>query len=128
MLVLPGVKETKGLAMFEPILVPLDGSQIAECVLPHAVALGRAFNAKIMLLYVLDKNQAGASPQLFDLLNWQINKTQAKLYLEKIRERLQKSYLQTDAVVLEGPSAESISEFAQSQEMKLVILSSHEIG
>ena len=111
--------------MFEPILVPLDGSQIAECVLPHAVALGRAFNAKIMLLYVLDKNQAGASPQLFDLLNWQINKTQAKLYLEKIRERLQKSYLQTDAVVLEGPSAESISEFAQSQEMKLVILSSH---
>lgn len=111
--------------MFEPILVPLDGSRLAECVLPHAVALGQAFNAKIMLLHVLDKNQAGASPQLFDLLNWQINKTEAKLYLERIGDRLQKSGLQTEAIVEEGLVAESITEFAQSQEMKLVILSSH---
>ena len=111
--------------MFDPILVPLDGSQLAECVLPHAVAVGQAFNAKIRLLHVLDRNQAGVSPQLFDLLNWQINKTEAKLYLEKIGERLQKSGLQTEAIVLEGLVAESITEFAQSQEMKLVILSSH---
>jgi nucleotide-binding universal stress UspA family protein len=33
--------------------------------------------------------------------------------------------LQTEAIVLEGPVAESITEFAQSQDMKLVILSSH---
>ncbi|HUH97296.1 MAG TPA: universal stress protein [Anaerolineales bacterium] len=111
--------------MFDPILVPLDGSQLAECVLPHVVAMGQAFNAKIMLLHVLDKNQAGDSPQLFDLLNWQINKTEAKLYLERIGGRLQKSGLRTEAMVLEGPLAESITEFAQSREMKLVILSSH---
>ena len=111
--------------MFDSILVPLDGSLLSECVLPHVVAIGQAFNAKIMLLHVLDKNQDDASPQLFDLLNWQINKTEAKLYLEKISERLQKSGLQTETIVLEGPLAESITEFAQSQEMKLVILSSH---
>ena len=111
--------------MFDPILVPLDGSLLAECVLPHVVAVGQAFNAKIRLLHVLDRNQAGVSPQLFDILNWQINKTEAKLYLEKIGERLQKSGLQTETIVLEGPLAESITEFAQSQEMKLVILSSH---
>jgi nucleotide-binding universal stress UspA family protein len=124
-MVLSGVKESKGLAMFDPILVPLDGSLLAECVLPHVVAVGQAFNAKIRLLHVLDRNQAGVSPQLFDILNWQINKTEAKLYLEKIGERLQKSGLQTETIVLEGPLAESITEFAQSQEMKLVILSSH---
>lgn len=111
--------------MFDPILVPLDGSLLAECVLPHVVAIGQAFNAKIMLLHVLDKNREGASAQLFDLLNWQINKTKAKLYLDRIGERLQKSGLQTEAIVLEGLVAESITEFAQSQEMKLVILSSH---
>ena len=111
--------------MFDPILVPLDGSPLSECVLPHVIAISQAFDAKIMLLHVLDRNQAGTSPQFFDLLNWQINKTEAKLYLDRIGDRLQKSGLQTESIVLEGPVAESITEFSQSQDMKLVILSSH---
>ncbi len=111
--------------MFDPILVPLDGSLLAECVLPHAVAIARAFDAKITLLRVLDKRQGAESAQLFDLLNWQIAKTDAKLYLEKISARLKEFGVQTQEVVLEGLVAESISEFAQSQRMKLIVLSSH---
>jgi len=112
--------------MFDPILVPLDGSLLAECVLPHVIAIGQAFDAKIMLLHVLNKNRADvASTQLIDLLNWQINKAEAKLYLQRIRDRLQNSGLQINANVLEGLAAEEITEFAQSQEMKLIILSSH---
>ena len=77
--------------MFDTILVPLDGSQLADCVLPHVVAIARSFDAEITLLRMLEKNQAGTSAQLFDLLNWQINKTRAALYLEKIQARLQES-------------------------------------
>ncbi len=110
--------------MFDPILVPLDGSQLAECVLPQVIAIGQAFNAKIVLLHVMDKNPGDASAQFIDLFNWQINKTEAKLYLERITDQLEKSDLQTEAIVLEGPVAESIIEFARSQAMKLVILSS----
>lgn len=111
--------------MFDSILVPLDGSLLAECVLPYAAAMARAFNAKIMLLRVLDKNQSHESTQLFDLLNWQITKTEAKLYLEKVAARLQKSGLQTEETVLEGLVAETITEYAQSRRMKLIALSSH---
>lgn len=111
--------------MFDSILVPLDGSLLAECVLSHTIAVARAFDAKVTLLRVLDKRQAVASPQMFDLLNWQIAKTDAKLYLEKIASRLQESGVQTREVVLEGLAAESITEFAQSQGVKLIILSSH---
>ena len=111
--------------MFDPILVPLDGSLLAECVLPHVVAIARAFNAKVILLRVLDKNQASEKAQLFDLLNWQINKTGAKLYLEKICARLQKSGLRIETAVLEGLVAESITEYAVSQGIKLIVLSSH---
>jgi len=111
--------------MFDPILVPLDGSLLAECVLPHAIAIARAFNAKIILLRVLEKNHADGSIQIFDLLNWQIKKTEAKLYLEKISARLLKSQLQVTATVLEGLVAEAITEFAQSQGVKLIVLSSH---
>jgi nucleotide-binding universal stress UspA family protein len=123
--VLSGVKETKGLTMFDTILVPLDGSQLAECVLPHIVAIARSFDAEITLLRMLEKNQEGTSAQLFDFLNWQINKTEAELYLEKIRVQLQESGLRARSTVLEGLAAEGITEYAQSQGMKLVILSSH---
>jgi nucleotide-binding universal stress UspA family protein len=111
--------------MFDPVLVPLDGSVLAECVLPHVVAIARAFDAKVILLRVLDKNQASEKAQLFDLLNWQINKTGAKLYLEKVCTRLQKSGLRVETAVLEGLVAESITEYALSRGAKLVILSSH---
>ena len=47
--------------MFDTILVPLDGSQLAECVLPHAAAFARSFNAEITLLRILEKNQTGVS-------------------------------------------------------------------
>ncbi len=111
--------------MFELILVPLDGSQLAECVLPHIVAVARCFNSEITLLRILEKNQASASVQLFDSLNWQINKTKATLYLEKIRARLQESKTTVKAKVLEGLVAEGIIEYAQNKGMKLITLSSH---
>jgi nucleotide-binding universal stress UspA family protein len=111
--------------MFDPVLVPLDGSLLAECVLPHVVAIARAFDSSVILLRVLDKNQASEKAQLFDLLNWQINKTGAKVYLEKISARLKKSGLQVETAVLEGLVAESITEYALSRGIKLIILSSH---
>lgn len=111
--------------MFDTILVPLDGSQLAECVLPHVVAIARSFDAEITLLRMLEKNHAGTSAQLFDLLNWQINKTKAALYLEKIMARFQELGLHVQTTVLEGLVAEGITEYAQNQGMKLIILSSH---
>jgi len=113
------------MTMFDPILVPLDGSQLAECVLPHAIAIARAFHARIILLRVLERNQVNGTAQIFDLLNWQLKKTEAKLYLDKISTRLSKFQLQISSTVLEGLVAESITEYAQSHGVKLLILSSH---
>jgi nucleotide-binding universal stress UspA family protein len=111
--------------MFDTILVPLDGSQLADCVLPHAVAIARPFDAEITLLRVLEKNHAGTSAQLFDLLNWQINKTRSVLYLDKVQARLEKSNIRVQTELLEGLIAEGITEYALSRGMKLIILSSH---
>jgi len=111
--------------MFDPILVPLDGSLLAECALPHSIAFTCAFGAKVTLLRVLDKNQAGEKAQLFDLVNWQINKTGARQYLEKTCARIQKAGLRIESAVLEGLVAESIIEYSQRQGMKLIVLSSH---
>lgn len=111
--------------MFETILVPLDGSQLSECVLPHVVAVASSFDAEITLLRVLEKNQSGASAQLFDLLNWQINKTKATLYLEKTKARFQGSKIRAQTAAVEGLVADGIMEYAYNQGMKLIVLSSH---
>ena len=111
--------------MFDTILVPLDGSQLADCVLPHVAAVGRSFDAEITLLRMMEKNLAGSSAQLFDLLNWQINKTRAMLYLEKTKVRFQESGLRAQTTILEGLVAEGIMEYAQNQGTKLIVLSSH---
>lgn len=111
--------------MFDTILVPLDGSQLADCVLPHVAAIACPFDAEVTLLRILEKNQAGTSAQLFDLLNWQINKTRSALYLDKIQARLQSSNIRVKTAVLEGLTAEGITEYAQNRGMKLIVLSSH---
>ncbi len=111
--------------MFDPILVPLDGSSLAECVLPHTSTIAQAFDARVNLVRVLDRSQLAETTQLFDLVNWQINKTGAKLYLEKMASRLQKNGLRVETAVIEGTVANSITEYAQNQKSKLIILSSH---
>jgi nucleotide-binding universal stress UspA family protein len=111
--------------MFDHILIPLDGSRLAECVLPHSVAIARSFDAQITLLRMLEKNQAGGSAQLFDLLHWQINKSDAALYLKKTKAWFLESNIHVRTAVQEGLVAEGITEYAQHHDVKLIILSSH---
>jgi nucleotide-binding universal stress UspA family protein len=111
--------------MLDTVLVPLDGSLLAECVLPHTIAICRAFKANAVLLRVLSRDQQQVSAQMFDLLNWQILKIEATKYLGEINVRLEKSGVRTEVEVQEGLAAESILEFAQQHRVKLIILSSH---
>ncbi len=111
--------------MFDPILIPMDGSLLAECVLSHTISFTRAFNSRPLLLRVLDKGEQHVSAQLFDVLNWEIQKTEANRYLEQIDARLQKFGLTSEITVLEGLVAESIIKFSQNQAVQLIILSSH---
>lgn len=111
--------------MFNTILVPLDGSQLADCVLPHVIAIAHSFDSEVTLLRMLEKTQAGTSAQLFDLVNWQINKTRATLYLEKIKARFQREKTRAQTAVIEGLVADGITEYAHSHGIKLIVLSSH---
>ena len=111
--------------MFEHILVPLDGSQLAECVLPHAVALARAFDAHVTLLRVLGHSHPSDRSQTVDPLEWYILKAEAKAYLDEVTNRFRKAALRTESGLVEGPPAERIVEFASSQDVDLILLGSH---
>lgn len=111
--------------MLEHMLVPLDGSPLAECVLPHAVALARAFGARVTLLRILERTLAADPTRSVDPLDWHIRKAEAGAYLDGVVARLQDIGLQVDKGLLEGQAAERIVEFAHTTDVSLILLSSH---
>ena len=111
--------------MFNRILLPLDRSALAECVLPHAIAVARAFGCPVTLLHVLDTPREPHLRRAMDPLNWQIRKAEAKMYLGELERRLQAAGLSTDTHILEGFAAEQIIAFSDAHPLPLIILSSH---
>jgi nucleotide-binding universal stress UspA family protein len=111
--------------MFNQILLPLDRSTLAECVLPHTIAIARAFGSQVTLLSVLDTPHEACVRRAMDPLNWQIRKAEAQTYLHKVELRLQEAGLLTEMHILEGFAAEQVIGFADTHVPQLIILSSH---
>jgi len=111
--------------MFDRILLPLDRSALAECVLPHAIAIARAFESQVTLLHVMDTPREARWRRAMDPLNWQIRKAEATTYLSEVELRLQAAGLPTETHILEGVAAEQIIGFSDTHASQLIILSSH---
>jgi nucleotide-binding universal stress UspA family protein len=111
--------------MFDSLLVPLDGSSLAECVLPHAAKIARASDSKIYFLRVLDPLGAATRPRTVDPFDWQIRKAEAESYLKKVASRFDDVGLRSHTEVLEGKAAENIIDFAHANRIDLIIMSSH---
>ncbi|MFO8035036.1 MAG: universal stress protein [Anaerolineales bacterium] len=111
--------------MVNHILVPLDGSPLAECVLPHTVAMAQTTGAKVTLLQALEHSGDPIETRAVDPLNWHMLKSEAVSYLNEVRSRLEEIDLQTDQVIVEGKAAERIIDYAHQANVDLLILSSH---
>ncbi len=111
--------------MFEHILVPLDGSPLAECVLPHTVALAQAFGSRVTLLQALERGPTADRARSVDPLSWHLRKAEAEAYLGGLADRVRKLGFRTESRLLEGQAAEQIIEFARGHDVELIILSSH---
>jgi nucleotide-binding universal stress UspA family protein len=107
------------------ILVPLDGSTLAECVLPHVKAIAPVTKARVTLIHVLEhpENRSGGPP--VDPLGWHMQKQEAQRYMEEKIEQLQKEGLDASMVILEGKPAEGIIDYAHANAVDLIALSTH---
>jgi nucleotide-binding universal stress UspA family protein len=68
--------------MFKHILVPLDGSTLAEAAIPVAAELSQKLGAEITLLHVIEKN----APQVIHGQRHLTNEEEAKAYLKDVAE------------------------------------------
>ena len=111
--------------MINHILVPLDGSTLAECVLPHVIAIAPVTNARVTLLHVMQPLQNGRGSAV-DPIEWHLQKQNSEKYLDQIVSQLNQSgILGVDRVILEGSAANSVVEFAHNNNVDLIVLSTH---
>lgn len=107
---------------FQKILVPLDGSECAENVIPMVESLARELGASIALLRVA---YAYTFPG--------VDSTEAELkvvreaeeYLSKVEDRLKSKGLKTDSHVRYGNEAEEILDHAAQKDIDLIAMTTH---
>jgi nucleotide-binding universal stress UspA family protein len=103
------------------VLIPLDGSAVAEAALAHGEVLGRAFCAELVLLQVLPTDPASAGI-VADVLDWQIQRIRAETYLEEARTRLEDAGRAASTMVLEGSVVDEIARVANAGDIDVVVL------
>lgn len=110
--------------MIDRILVPLDGSSLAECVLPHTVAVGQAMDAEVTLLRAVVRT-AGVGSSAVDPLDWHMRKSEADSYLREVARQLGEVGLEVKTALVEGEAPERIIHYGREHDTDLIIISSH---
>ena len=111
------------------VLVLLDGSPLAECALPWAVAVAQVFAARITLLRVLERPAISSSTSHHhDAVDWEMRRAEAQSGLAAIDRDLKARQMMSAIELLEGRPAEQIINFAGAHQVDLVALSSHGEG
>ncbi len=111
--------------MIQRILVPLDGSPLAEQALGQARALARAFDAEVILLGV---QETIASQAPMDPIAWRLARAETRCYLERLAGSLRDQGLRATSLVAEGRPADEILQTLRARSVDLIVLCSHGRG
>ena len=114
------------------ILVPLDGSLVAETVLPQAVTLARALTGSLTLLRVTPPT-LGAEPlaeaiqaPVITYRPRPVDRDQADSYLAGVAKQLEATGVPVRIVVLRGDPATAIVQYVQeAPDVRLIAMATH---
>jgi nucleotide-binding universal stress UspA family protein len=112
--------KTEVTEMIQHILVPLDGSPLAEGSLQHAQAVARAFDARITLLRVQEPNA-----RIADSVTSRLRRAECTCYVEALAKRLCAGGLHAVGVATEGDPTEEILRVVRDGGVDLLVLCTH---
>jgi nucleotide-binding universal stress UspA family protein len=120
--------------MYQKILVPLDGSKLAECALPHAEILAKGCGTEEVILVSVTERVQGYRPvkdpseatgqRLIPEAAGRKEK-QAQRYLGRIAKAMEAKGIRIRTEVLLGNPAEEIAIYARHPGCDVVVMSSH---
>jgi nucleotide-binding universal stress UspA family protein len=110
--------------MYKRVLVPLDGSELAEETLPHAAVHAGQFGGEIVLLKVLEPLPEPSMAGRGAVRSAEVASAQlAEDYLEGIAAGLREQGIPAQTVTVEGKPYVEIIRFAEENEIDLVVMS-----
>lgn len=111
--------------LYKHILVPLDGSKLAEAALREALPLARSSGARITFVEavwpIIDVMNTGTQVATIE----RIRKEETQKYLDGVARRPEWKGLKAEAVVKVGPAADVIIDYARSERADLIVMSTH---
>jgi nucleotide-binding universal stress UspA family protein len=114
---------------FKHILVPLDGSKLAESALPDAFALARLSQAQVTLLQVLPpvEHVVNIDPNhpIYVDEQWASQRIEAREYLKSVCRRMGYNPMTVQLEVEMGAVAETIIDYAHSRPIDLIVMATH---
>lgn len=112
--------------IFKRILVPLDGSETAEKVIPFVISEAKLHGASLVLLRVIAplRRSLSTSPSILRQVYEQVD-TIAEDYLEKVSKTILDEGVKVECMIEHGTPAQTIIDVAQQTDCDLIILGSH---
>lgn len=115
--------------MYKKVLVPLDGSVLAECALPEVKRLAQCgCVGEVHLVNVVEDPMRGAMEgmEVLNLVEIENNlRDHARKYLTDIQIKLNSENIKASSEVLGGRAAQSIVSYAKENGVDLIIIASH---
>lgn len=108
--------------MYTRILVPLDGSEMAERALVHAVHMADIFGAELILLRAAFLDGV-PEPDLGELQRVLIHESET--YLSEVARTLQGHGRCVRTVACWGKAAEAVIDYADGQAVSVVVMATH---
>jgi nucleotide-binding universal stress UspA family protein len=109
--------------MFERIMVPLDGSELAEVALPYAEELCGRLGSDVRLVYVSEPQDKSAEHMHKFYMEEVANTTRANA--EKYVGTSGKNDVHVMSKILSGNPAEEIVDYADRADIGLIVISTH---
>ena len=114
--------------MYKHILVPLDGSALAERALSHAAAIAHKFGSEITLIQVIPPVYAPVTPEMAviqPIMPMEELQRESEEYLKTRQNELRGEGLIVHRTVIDGPIAESLLGYAEGQGCGMIVMSTH---
>ena len=109
--------------MYEKILVPLDGSELAELALPYAEELAGRLGSEVNLLAVSRSAETESYHEHLIYIERMVEPT--KRGAERYRKKPYEGAIKVESVVLVGHPAEEIVDYADKADIDLIVMATH---